>query len=121
METTESVEPIEATPGPEQPSRPWAVGIGLLFLGIIVSGIANGVALYGSPGAILRAVSWAGYVLGVVIAGSGIHRVLWFGPSARSRGVRLAVTVLVTIPAFLVTALLFSVVFTVLQIRFSGS
>jgi hypothetical protein len=109
------------TDGPEQPGRPWALGMLLLLVGLVVSAVANGGALQGEPGPALRAVGWGGYALGFAIAGAGIHRLLWFGPSRRSFAFRLVLTAIVTVPAFLAAAIFFSVVFTVLQIRFSGS
>jgi hypothetical protein len=103
----------------ERPGRPWAAGIGLLLLGLAVSAIANGVSLSGG-GTVLRVLGTAGYVLGVLVAGAGIHRILWVGPQRRSRAARVLVTAVVTIPTFVVAALFFSLLFTILQIRFSS-
>lgn len=106
---------METTAGTE---RPWAQGIGLLVLGLVVSAIANVSGHYGDPGSLLRTLGFVGYAGGLVIAGAGIHRILWVGPTARSRPARIFVTVLVTIPAFVVTALVLSVIFSIFQRRF---
>lgn len=103
----------------DRPQRPWAQGIGLLILGLFISAAANGVTLYGGSGPALRAAAVLGYGLGVLVAGIGIHRLLWIGSSRRRRWERLLITGIVTIPAFLGAAILFSIVFTILQIRFS--
>ncbi len=102
----------------ERPGRPWAEGFGLLVLGLAVSAIANALGLQGEPGPLLRTIGWAGYVLGLVVAGAGIHRILWVGPSQRKRWSRLLVTALVTLPAFFALALVLSLIFTIFQIRF---
>jgi hypothetical protein len=101
----------------DEPHRPWAQGIGLLLLGLAVSAFANGLALSGDTGPVLRTVGTAGYLLGLVVAGAGIHRLLWFGRTGLTFG-RLAVTALVTVPAFVGTALLLSVLFSIFQRRF---
>ena len=102
----------------ERPGRPWAESIGLLVLGLAVSAGANVLGNQGDPGSGLRFAGFLGYAGGLVIAGAGVHRVLWFGPTARSRPARIFITVLVTIPAFILTALVLSVVMTVFQRRF---
>ncbi len=106
---------METTAGME---RPWAQGIGLLVLGLVVSAIANVAGNQGDPGSLARALGFVGYAGGLVIAGAGVHRVLWFGPSARSRPGRIFITVLVTIPTFILTALVLSVIFSIFQRRF---
>jgi hypothetical protein len=104
----------------ERRERAWTEGIGLVVLGLVVSGAASGVALQGSPGPLVAAAGWAGYAGGVAVAGAGVHRILWSRPSARSRPARLAITALVTVPVFALAALLLSVVMTILQLRFAS-
>ena len=48
--------------------RPWAQGIGLLVLGLVVSATANVVGGHGEPGSLLRTLGFVGYVGGLVIA-----------------------------------------------------
>jgi drug/metabolite transporter (DMT)-like permease len=104
----------------ERRERAWTEGIGLLVLGLVVSGVASGVALQGDPGALLAAAGWTGYAAGVAVAGAGVHRILWARGSARGRPARLAITALVTVPVFALAALLLSVLLTVLQLRFAS-
>jgi hypothetical protein len=101
------------------PDRPWAQGIGLVLLGLAVSAFANALAMSGDPTPALRALGITGYVAGIVIAGAGVHRILWVGPAARSGWGRLLVTALVTIPVFFGTAIVLSLLFTILQFRFT--
>jgi hypothetical protein len=114
METTERPDQPES----DEPERPWAQGLGLLVLGLAISAIVNGFALQGEPGPVARTLAAIGYAAGVVVAGMGIHRLLWFRPSSRSRRAQLLITALVTPLAFAGGALFFSVLFTVLQLRF---
>jgi hypothetical protein len=106
---------MESTAGRE---RPWAQGIGLLVLGLVVTAIANVWGQHGDPGSVQRTLGFVGYAGGLVIAGAGVHRVLWVGPTARSRPARIFITVLVTIPTFVLTALVLSVIMSVFQRRF---
>lgn len=101
----------------ERQHRPWAPGIGLFLLGLAVSASASVLGLQGEAAPASRALGTAGYVGGVVLAGAGIHRILWVGPTRRPRATRLLVTALVTIPAFVATALLLSLLLTVVQLR----
>ncbi len=97
--------------------RPWGMGLCLLALGLVVSGVANGPGLYGDPGPLLRAVGSAGFIAGLLLAGAGIHRILWVGPSRRSRLVRVLITALVTFPAFVGVGLLLAFLFSFQQLR----
>lgn len=98
--------------------RPWAQGIGLLVLGLVVTAIANVWGQHGDPGSAQRTLGFLGYAGGLVIAGTGIHRVLWWGPTSRSRPARVFITVLVTLPTFALTALVLSVLMSIFQRRF---
>lgn len=98
--------------------RPWAQGIGLLVLGLAISAIASSVGLGGGATPALAALGVMGYLAGLVVAGSGVHRILWFGPARRARATRLVVTAVVTVPAFFGAALLLSVFMSVFQRRF---
>jgi hypothetical protein len=111
---------MEATDqaGPAAPhGRRWGFGIALLALGLAIAGIANAPGLQGDPGATLRAVGSAGYVAGVIVAGFGIHRMLWSRASTRPPAVRLLVTAIVTFPAFLAAGILVGIVMTLVQAR----
>jgi hypothetical protein len=112
---------MEATTGQTepapQPGRRWGFGIALLALGLAIAGIASAPGLEGDPGATLRAVGSVGYVVGVVVSGFGIHRVLWRPGSTRPRAFRLAVTALVTFPAFVVAGILLGTLMTLIQAR----
>jgi hypothetical protein len=112
---------MEATTGQTErapePGRRWGSGIALLALGLVVAGIASAPGLQGDPGATLRAVGSVGYVVGVVVSGFGIHRMLWSPRSTRPRGVRLLVTALVTFPAFVVAGILLGTLMTLIQMR----
>jgi hypothetical protein len=107
-----------ADPTTPAPGRPWAAGIGLLLLGLAVSAFANQLALRGGAGPALAALGTMGYLAGVLVSGSGIHRILWYGPARRSRAVRFLLTAVVTVPAFVGTAILLSVLMSVFQRRF---
>jgi hypothetical protein len=97
--------------------RPWGIGLFLLALGLVVSAVANGPGLYGDPGPLLRAVGSAGFIAGLLLAGMGIHRILWARPSQRSRVVRVLITALVTFPAFIGVGLLLAFLFSFNQLR----
>ena len=114
-DSTGTTDPDAAEPA----GRPWAKGIGFLLLGLAVSATSNALALQGETAAALRALGAVGYLGGVVVAGAGIHRILWVGPPARGRFGRLVITALVTVPAFILTAIVLSVILTVTQRRFS--
>jgi len=98
--------------------RPWAQGIGLLVLGLAISAAANGLAQSGGAEPLLRTLGTAGYVAGLVVAGAGIHRLLWVGSAGPRRWVRVLVTAVVTLPAFAAVALVLSMLMTVFQMRF---
>lgn len=103
----------------EAPGRPWAATIGLVMLGVVVAGIANVSGQYGEPGSAQRFLGFLGYAGGLFVAGIGVHRFLWFRPTARSRPARVFLTVLATLPTFVLAALFLSVFLTVFQRRFT--
>lgn len=109
--------PPELEPAPP-PGRPWAAGIGLLLLGLAVSAFANQLALRGSSAPAIAALGVMGYAFGVFVSGTGIHRILWWGRTGRSRAARYLLTAVVTVPAFVGTAILLSVLMSVFQRRF---
>jgi hypothetical protein len=111
MEATEQTQP------PAQPGRRWGTGIALLALGLAIAGIASAPGLQGDPGATLRAVGSVGYVVGVIVSGFGVHRLLWSPRSTRPRGVRLLVTAVVTFPAFVAAGILLGTLMTLIQMR----
>ncbi len=84
----------------------------------MASAAANALGLQGEAGGVVRMLGAAGYVLGLGVAGSGVHRILWFGRRARPRWARLLVTAVVTLPAFVVVAVVLSLLFTITQLRF---
>lgn len=102
----------------ESTDRPWAQGIGLLLLGLAVSAAASALGLQGEPSPVLVATGILGYALGVAVAGIGVHRVLWVHPSDRGWFGRLVVTALVTVPVFVGSALVLSVLLTLVHRRF---
>jgi hypothetical protein len=112
MDTPETTEATEPT------GRPWAKGVGLLLLGLAVSAAANALGLQGETSLASRALGAAGYLAGLCVSGAGIHRILWIGPPGRRRWIRLLVTALVTVPAFVLTAIFLSVLLTVVHRRF---
>jgi hypothetical protein len=109
----------EPTEELDRPGRPWAEGIGLVLLGLGVSAVANVIAMNASPGAALRALALVGYLAGVLVSGTGVHRVLWARSARTGRG-RFVVTALVTVPVFAATALLLSLLLTIVQLRMPG-
>lgn len=102
----------------EAPGRPWAAGAGLGVLGLFVAAVGNGFALHGTAGALGRGLGLTAWAAGVGIVGAGVHRLLWARGSPRPPAVRLVVTALVTPVAFAGGALFFSVLFSILQLRF---
>jgi uncharacterized BrkB/YihY/UPF0761 family membrane protein len=96
--------PQVAPPG-ERPERPWGYGIGILVLGLFVSSVGNAVAMHDPQ---LQAVGNAVYPLGLLVAGWGVHRLIWVGPSTRPAWQRVLVTALVTLPAFALAGTLLS-------------
>jgi hypothetical protein len=104
--------------GADRPGRPWAAGIGLLLLGLAVSAGANALGLHGETSPAVRTLGAAGYVLGLVVAGSGVHRVLWAHPTARARWARVLLTAAVTLPTFAAVAIVLSLILTITQMRF---
>jgi hypothetical protein len=104
----------------ERRERAWVEGVGLVVLGLAISAVASGLALQGRPPPLLAVLGWSGYLGGVCVSGAGVHRILWTGRSGRSRAVRVVLTALVTVPVFALGALLLSVLFTILQLRFAG-
>jgi hypothetical protein len=119
MDTPDSTGTPDALDTTEPGARPWTKGVGFLLLGLAVSAAANALGLHGETGLALRAFGTVGYAAGLLVAGAGVHRILWVGPPARGRWLRLVVTALVTLPAFVVTAIVLSVILTVVQRRFS--
>jgi hypothetical protein len=99
--------------------RPWAQGVGLLVLGLVLSGISNGVAQHAGPMSAARVLGTVGYVAGIVVAGAGVHRVLWSGKSPRPRWARVILTGLVTLPVFAAAAVLLGLLMMMFQARFA--
>ena len=112
---------MEQTEGREGSGRPWPQGIGLGLLGLFISALANVLLLNAESGPALRALGVLGYGGGLFVCGSGIHRLLWVGPSQRSRWVRVLVTALVTPPAFAAAGIVLGLLMSVFQIRFMYS
>jgi hypothetical protein len=111
MESTDRTVP---TP---PPGRRWGPAFALFLLGLVIAGIANAPGLQGDPGATLRAVGSVGYVVGVIVSGLGMHRMLWSPRSPRPRGVRVLVTALVTFPAFVAAGIVVGTLMTLIQAR----
>lgn len=98
--------------------RPWAEGIGLLVLGLVVTAVSNVWGQHGEPGSVQRALGFLGYAGGLVLAGAGVHHVLWVGPTARSRPARIFITALVTLPTFALAVMVAVVFMSIFQRRF---
>lgn len=102
----------------EAPSRPWAAGIGIVLLGLLVASVANVAALSAAgSGAAVRIAGALGYGAGLVVAGAGVHRLLWYAARPRPRWVRLLGTALVTPPVFAVAGVVVGVFLTLLHAR----
>jgi drug/metabolite transporter (DMT)-like permease len=110
---------VDVTEEVERPGRPWAEGVGLVLLGLGVSAVANVLAMTAATGAAVRALGVLGYLAGVGIVGTGVHRVLW-ARSPRTGRARFVVTALVTLPVFAATALVLSFLLTIVQLRMPG-
>jgi hypothetical protein len=85
----------------------------------VVSGVSNGIAQHAEAMSGARALGTVGYVVGIVVAGLGVHRVLWFGGSRRPPWIRAALTALVTVPVFAAPALVLAMLMTLFQLRFA--
>jgi hypothetical protein len=106
-------------PAPDgRPDRPWSLGIGLLLLGLLVSSSGNAVALKnpGSDGARLLANTF--YPVGLLVAGWGVHRILWPEPSRTPAWQRVLLTALATLPAFALLGTLLGVLLLIGMSRF---
>lgn len=105
----------------EAPGRPWAASIALVLLGLVLATFANVAGLSaGGQGAAVRVAGALGYATGLLVAGVGLHRLLWFGPSARPRWVRVLVTALVTPPVFAVSGVVVGALMMMFQARFAS-
>jgi hypothetical protein len=98
--------------------RPWAMGGGIVLLGLMTSIIANawGVQHGDDPG--LRPWTNTFYAVGLVISGWGVHRLLWFRPSPRPAWLRALITAVVTVPVFALVGLVLSFLFLMMFYRF---
>jgi hypothetical protein len=96
--------PTVADPAEGQ-GRPWGYGLGLLVLGLFVSSVGNAIAMHDAE---LRLVGNAVYPVGLLVAGWGVHRLIWVGPSTRPAWQRVLVTALATLPAFALMGTLLS-------------
>jgi len=106
-------------PAPDgRPGRPWSQGIGLLLLGLLVSSFGNAVALKnpGSDGA--RLLANTVYPVGLLVAGWGVHRILWPGPSRKPAWLRILLSALATVPAFALLGTLLGVLLLIGMSRF---
>lgn len=97
--------------------RPWAAGIGFVLIGLAVTAAANTLAL-GDPRPVLQAFGAVGYALGLVAAGSGVHRVLWAHPTRRPGWARILISAAVTVPVFIAGALAIGLILTITHLRF---
>lgn len=102
----------------EAPHRPWAVGIGLILVGLVVATVSNVTGLSApGGGAPVRAAGGLGYAAGIVICGAGLHRLIWFRPTPRPRWLRVLVTAVVTPPVFAISGVVVGTLMTLLQAR----
>jgi cytochrome b561 len=108
---------MESADGAGQPGRRWGPAIALFVLGLAVAGVTNAPGLQGDPGPTLRAVGSVGWVAGLIVSGLGVHRMLWRPRSPRPPAVRILVTAIVSLPAFVAAGILLSVLMTLIQLR----
>jgi hypothetical protein len=102
----------------EKPPRPWAYGIGLLILGLIIAAIGNAIGMHGPPGSQYRMVAAVIYPFGLLVSGTGMHRLIWWGPSRKPGWLRLLITAAATVPAFALAGILLSFMFLLAYLRF---
>jgi len=110
--------PMERDPPGEdgQPGRPWAYGIGLVLLGVLVASGANALRMMWGHVALGAAL----YLTGLAVAGYGVHLLAWFRPSRRPLWQRILATAALTVPAFVVGGILLGVVFLIAYARYGG-
>jgi hypothetical protein len=118
MSSTEQLQDREGAGEAERPGRPWVAGVGFLLLGLGISAGANALALQGETSPVLRALGAGGYALGLLVSGSGVHRVLWAHPTARPPWMKVLLTAAVTLPSFVAIAIVLSILLTITQMRF---
>ena len=102
----------------EEGGRPWAMGGGIVLLGLMTSIIANAWGVQHKEDLSLRPYTNAFYALGLLVSGWGVHRLLWFQPSRKPSWLRILITAVVTIPVFAAVGLLLSFLFLMMFYRF---
>lgn len=107
-----------ASDGMEPRGRPWSMGLGIVFLGLMISMVSNAYGVQHDGDPTIRPLVNGGYALGLVVSGWGVHKLLWFRPSTRPAWVRVAVSAAVTIPTFALAGILLSFVFLMMFYRF---
>ena len=60
----------------------------------------------------------AGYALGLLVSGGGVHKLLWFRPTNRPAWLRVVVSAAVTVPIVALLGVLLSFVFLMMFYRF---
>ena len=102
----------------EGDERPWAMGGGIVLLGLMTSIIANAYGVQHKEDLGLRPWTNTIYAIGLVISGWGVHRLLWFRPSPKPAWLRVLITAVVTLPVFAAVGLLLSFLFLMMFYRF---
>jgi hypothetical protein len=103
---------------PGTPGRPWSFGGGLVLLGLLIAIIGNAVGIQHKADPNYGPLTQAVYAFGVLVSATGVHRLLWFRPSARPLWLRVLVTAVVTVPVFALVGLALSFLILMLFYRF---
>jgi len=102
----------------EGSGRPWAMGGGIVLLGLMTSIIANAWGVQHKEDLSLRPYTNTFYALGLLVSGWGVHKLLWFAPSPKPAWLRVVITAVVTVPVFAAVGLLLSFLFLMMFYRF---
>lgn len=98
--------------------RPWAMGMGLVLLGLMVAMISNAYGVQNERDPSIRPFTNGFYALGLLLSGWGVHKLLWFRPSSRPAFLRVLLTAVITIPVFALLGILLSFIFLMMFYRF---